>query len=270
MPRRIDHLVLAVNDLDAAASFYEALGFIVGARNRHPWGTENRIVQFTSSFLELITIGEGAQIPPHEPGQFSFGAFVRDYLEKGEGLAMLVLDSNDARADAVHFSKSGLGAYAPFYFERKGQRPDGRETHVAFTLAFATDVNLPNAGFFVCQQHFPNAFWNPELQAHPNGASNIVGVDIGATAPPRHVGFLSEFAGSSIDDTLRVSLECEGTITLCKSQTEGLIGFTIAVPDLTGIRASLKAAGLACTESARELTLEAHAGRGVAIRFALC
>ena len=46
MTRRIDHLVVAVRDLDGAAAFYERLGFQVGARNRHPWGTENRIVQF--------------------------------------------------------------------------------------------------------------------------------------------------------------------------------------------------------------------------------
>ena len=43
MTRRIDHLVVAVRDLDEAGRFYERLGFQVGARNRHPWGTENRI-----------------------------------------------------------------------------------------------------------------------------------------------------------------------------------------------------------------------------------
>ena len=46
MTRRIDHLVVAVRDLDGAGRFYERLGFQVGARNRHPWGTENRLVQF--------------------------------------------------------------------------------------------------------------------------------------------------------------------------------------------------------------------------------
>jgi catechol 2,3-dioxygenase-like lactoylglutathione lyase family enzyme len=35
--RRIDHLVLAVRDLDAAADLYERVGSLVGARNRHPW-----------------------------------------------------------------------------------------------------------------------------------------------------------------------------------------------------------------------------------------
>ena len=43
MARSIDHLVVAVRDLDGAARFYERLGFQVGSRNRHPWGTENRL-----------------------------------------------------------------------------------------------------------------------------------------------------------------------------------------------------------------------------------
>jgi catechol 2,3-dioxygenase-like lactoylglutathione lyase family enzyme len=43
-PRRIDHLVLAVHDLENAADFYTRMGFQAGARNRHPWGTENRLI----------------------------------------------------------------------------------------------------------------------------------------------------------------------------------------------------------------------------------
>ncbi|MEI9805413.1 MAG: VOC family protein [Pseudolabrys sp.] len=36
MPRSLDHIVHAVHDLDAAAEAYARLGFIVGARNKHP------------------------------------------------------------------------------------------------------------------------------------------------------------------------------------------------------------------------------------------
>ena len=99
--RHIDHVVVAVRDLDEAADLYARLGFQVGPRNRHPWGTENRIIQFRQSFIELITAPKDADIPPHAPGQFSFGAFVRDYLQRREGLAMLVLSSADAIADAA-------------------------------------------------------------------------------------------------------------------------------------------------------------------------
>ena len=124
--RPIDHLVLATNDLDAAGAFYEHLGFKVGTRNRHPWGTENRIVQFPGSFLELITVGEGADIPPHGEGVFSFGAFVRDYLDTFEGLAMLVLESKDAQADNADFKKSGIGGFDPFFSNERACAPMGR------------------------------------------------------------------------------------------------------------------------------------------------
>jgi catechol 2,3-dioxygenase-like lactoylglutathione lyase family enzyme len=54
MPRAIDHVVIPTLDLAAQATLYRRLGFQVGARNRHPWGTENHIVQFDGAFLELI------------------------------------------------------------------------------------------------------------------------------------------------------------------------------------------------------------------------
>ena len=196
MTRRIDHLVVAVRDLEAAAGFYQRLGFQVGARNRHPWGTENRIVQLSGSFIELIALGEEAGIPPHAPGLFSFGAFVRDYLQHREGLAMLVLDSSDAAADAALFAERGIGSFAPFHFERTGRRPDGSETKVAFTLAFAADEGVSRAGFFVCQQHFPENFWNPEFQRHDNKALALGSVTLAAPEPERHEAFLTAFTGA--------------------------------------------------------------------------
>jgi catechol 2,3-dioxygenase-like lactoylglutathione lyase family enzyme len=195
MTRRIDHLVIAVHDLDKAASFYRRLGFQVGARNRHSWGTENRLIQFPGTFLELITVGEGAQIPPHKPGSFSFGAFVQDYLKEREGLAMLVLDSKDAKADAADFAKKGIGSYEPFHFERTGKKPDGSETKLAFTLSFAALKNAPRVGFFVSQHHYPESFWNPAFQVHENGATGLATVALAAPEPDRCKRFLTDFTG---------------------------------------------------------------------------
>ncbi|MFC5487333.1 VOC family protein [Microvirga aerilata] len=196
MNRRIDHLVVAVHDLDRAGSFYQRLGFQVGARNRHPWGTENRIVQLAQSFIELITVGEGAAIAPHQERSFSFGAFVQNYLSRREGLAMLVLDSQDAEADAALFADKGIGSFEPFRFERSGRRPDGSETKVAFTLAFASSEGAPHAGFFVCQQHYPENFWNPEFQRHDNKATGISAVALAAPNPEGYRAFLTAFTGT--------------------------------------------------------------------------
>jgi hypothetical protein len=58
MARGLDHMVHAVRDLDAVAALYRRLGFSVGARNRHPWGTHNHIVQLPGFFIELLTLAE--------------------------------------------------------------------------------------------------------------------------------------------------------------------------------------------------------------------
>lgn len=196
MARALDHFVLGVADLDAAGARFAAMGFSVGARNKHPWGTENRIIQFADqTFFELITVGDASAIPPHAPRHFSFGAFVRDALAKKTGLSMLVLKSADAKADAAEFARLGIGDFEPFHFARKGKRPDGSEVEVAFSLAFAAEPAMPDCAFFVCQQHFPQNFWSDAAQKHTNGATGIRRVTLVAENPSDHHIFLSAFVG---------------------------------------------------------------------------
>src|SRR3989304_3383929 len=133
MPRGLDHIVHAVRDLDAAAEAYRALGFTVGARNKHPWGTHNHIVQLPGFFIELLTVAE-----PEKLGSdgFStlFGAFNRDFLARGEGLSLLILESKDAAADERAFREAGIAGSGVMRFEREGKRADGRAGKVAFAL----------------------------------------------------------------------------------------------------------------------------------------
>ncbi len=195
MARGLDHIVHAVHDLDAAAALYGRLGFAVGACNRHPWGTHNRVVQLDRFYVELLTVGERDAIPPHGPGSFSFGAFHRDFLDRREGLDMLLLDGRDAAADAAAFAAAGIGGFDVFRFEREGRAPDGSAVRLAFSLAFATDRGAPEVGFATCQHHFPENFWNPSFQAHPNRATAVAGVVMVAENPSDHHIFLSAFTG---------------------------------------------------------------------------
>lgn len=281
--RPIDHLVLATNDLDAAGAFYEHLGFKVGTRNRHPWGTENRIVQFRGSFLELIAVGEDAAIPPHGEGVFSFGAFVRDYLDTFEGLAMLVLESKDAQADNADFKKSGIGGFEPFFFERKGVRPDGTPVEVSFSLAFAKNALSPCAGFFVCQQHRPENFWNIAAQQHPNGAAGISEVMMIAENPADHAEFLSHFTGQREMQSTSAGLSVDtgrGIITVMSEASAAfrlgavfdpiptrLIGFTVIVPDLRALEGRLASGKIAYQTRSNSIVIPSDTAFGVSIAF---
>ena len=283
MTRPIDHLVLTVRDLDHAGEFYSRLGFQVGKRNRHPWGTENRIVQFPGTFLELITVGKGAAIEDHRDGVLSFGAFVRDYLFKHEGFAMLVLASKNAKADKSAFDKAGIGGFETFYFERKGVRPDGSPVDVAFTLAFARDALNANNGFFVCEQHKPRNFWNEKAQVHPNGTKRLASVTMVAKDPSDHAEFFSHFTGirafSATSAGLRVETD-HGEIEVLSdaayqfdfrlaapSQSPALAAFTVSVADLGKVEAHLNAESIPHQRVKDALIVPADQAFGVAIRF---
>ncbi|QIB35699.1 VOC family protein [Ancylobacter pratisalsi] len=199
MIRGLDHVVHVVRDLDAAGELYDMLGFTVGSRNRHPWGTHNRLIQLPGFFIELLEVADPEAIPPHEEGRFSFGAFNRDFIgEVGEGLSMLVLEGRDPVIDKEEFDLAGVGGFEIFDFARMGKRPDGSDVEVAFSLAYAREMASPHTGFFTCLQRRPENFWAPDLQRHMNGVTDIIGVVLTAADPAAHVDFLSVFVGADL------------------------------------------------------------------------
>jgi catechol 2,3-dioxygenase-like lactoylglutathione lyase family enzyme len=197
MGRGLDHAIHVVCDLEAAGAFYQRLGFQVGARNQHPWGTANRIVQLPGFFVEILGVAEPDKIPPMAAGRFSFGAFNRDFLaRKGEGLSGLVLETTDAPADKAEFDRAGFGGFELLEFSRKSVLPDGGKTEVGFSIAFARDPASKEVGFFTCRQKTPESFWSPQLQRHPNGAREIAAAVFVAENPTDHHIFLETFSGS--------------------------------------------------------------------------
>ena len=196
MSRGLDHIVHAVRDLEAAADLYRRLGFTVGARNRHPWGTHNHIVQFPGFFIELLTFAEPDKLGT-DGFSVLFGAYNRDFIQRGEGLSVLILESKDARTDEDEFRAAGVLAAPTMRFEREGKKPDGAAVKVGFSLTFAEDKAAPNIRFTTCQQHYPENFWNPAFQRHANSVAGIAGVVAVAQRPERHARFFEIFAGAS-------------------------------------------------------------------------
>jgi hypothetical protein len=145
------------------------------------------------AFLELIALGDDFAPPRPDAAVYPFAGFLAGYLGRREGLAMTAMRSADASADRRAFEAAGIGGRPQFDFARKGRRPDGREVEVAFSLAFAATPALPEAGFFVCQQHFPQNFWSPTAQIHPNGALAVAGLTLVHERPADATAFLAAF-----------------------------------------------------------------------------
>ncbi|GMQ75674.1 MAG: hypothetical protein BMS9Abin01_0929 [Gammaproteobacteria bacterium] len=195
--RGIDHLVIAVSDLPAARDRFSSFGFRTTPLGKQPWGTANHLVQFPRNFIELVGVVDPGALVPMSDEHFSFSAHNDRFLRRREGMSMLVLSTEDARADAAEWRERGLQVHEPVHWSRKATLPDGNETTVAFTLAFVTNPLMPEIAFFACQQHNPEAFWKPEYQAHENGATAISGVTLVADQPAEHVAFFSLLVGGA-------------------------------------------------------------------------
>ena len=215
--RGIDHVVHCVRDLDQAAAFYERLGFTLTPRASHPWGTDNRLVQFKDTFIEILTVAAPERIAEPAPDGFEFGAHNRDYLRAREGMSMLALKGADPAADARSFAAQGLSPRPPFHFERGARLPDGAEVTVGFDLAFAMDAGMPEAVFFTCQQSAPELFWKPAFQSHENGASAVAEVVMIGSASPAMLRFMRGVFGAARVSETAGGLRVEtggGTVTV--------------------------------------------------------
>jgi len=197
MRRGIDHLVLAVKDLDSACTFYERLGFRLTPPAQHPFGTGNRLAQLGNDFLEIVSVTNPQDLIEHKEGAFSFGAYNRDYLSAREGMSMIALKSDGWEQDRRSFFDAGFDLPEPFTFSRLARQPDGREVKVGFDLTFVPDAALPDAVFFTCDhQHEPEFFYKPEFQKHDNGALAVDEVIMVCHDPDKLRMFFQRLYGS--------------------------------------------------------------------------
>jgi len=285
MDRGIDHLVICVEDLDAARDTYDRLGFTTTPRAVHPFGTGNSLVQLQGNFLELLTVVDESKFAQPAPGEFGFGSFNKSFLGTREGMSMLVFEGHGAEADCADFSANGLNTYDPFHFERKATLPNGEEVTVAFSLAFVTDKSMPEAVFFTCQQHAPEYFWKPDFQRHANGASVVSETVMVAARPSDLAGLFGGLQGADAVSETAGGLHIEtarGHVTVLSpdkfsarfgAATPGpdsphFAAFQVVVADLGMTERLLRGNGVAFRQTDSSLQVGPETAFGCVLEFA--
>jgi len=62
IPARLDHIIVAVKDLNKAITTYRTgLGFTVVSGGDHPIGTHNALVHFGLFYVELLAVRDAAR-----------------------------------------------------------------------------------------------------------------------------------------------------------------------------------------------------------------
>jgi hypothetical protein len=197
----VDHVVVAVRDLDAAAKTWSRLGFTVSPRGLHSpqMGTANYTIMFGEDYLELI--GVVADTDQNTP--------TRAFLHEREGIERTAFTARDAAAGAAELRTRGLDAIGPVHFGRPVDLPDGNKTEARFSV-FRWPLDQRPAGMriFACQHHTRDAVWIPAIQTHANAVTRIARIELLSPDPKA----AAEFMAKLIDQP--VTREADGAYKL--------------------------------------------------------
>jgi hypothetical protein len=175
----IDHAVIAVRDLDAAAASCRALGFTLTPRGFHSIGSQNHCIMFGTTYAELLAA------PVAHPWLDYYRGFL---CEHGAGLAAIALATQDADASYAALRAQGVAVKAPMDLSRPVEGGVAR-----FRL-----VQIEGTpGVFICQHLTRELVWRREWQAHANGAAELVGVSLAAAKPFEGVSASIEWEASA-------------------------------------------------------------------------
>lgn len=182
MASGIDHVVIAVNDPDAAAAgLTEAVGLAFTAGGRHPGlGTFNRIAFLGGAYLELMGVDD-----PEAAAAWPIGAATVRALERGGGFATYGLVDDAIRRAVALLQANGSGIGPVVRGSR--ERPDGERVEWWTASPPLLGADRPP---FLIRHLLAGAEWGAEALAarrafvHPLGAPvRLLGIELGAADP---------------------------------------------------------------------------------------
>ena len=176
----IDHVVIAVRDLEQARAAWTRLGFTLTPRGRHrdaglDGGTANYCIMFGHDYLELL----GFVARDEE------AARLQEFLARREGaMAVAFAPEGPLEALAAQLAALGLHPGEPRALGRQLELPEGSVVP-RFSLLSLPPEETPALDSFLCAHLTPDLVRRPAWLHHPNGAAGLRGiyVIVAETAP---------------------------------------------------------------------------------------
>lgn len=275
-PRGLDHLVLSVAGLSAAEQRLRLLGFTVAPQGVHPFGTVNACVYFADgTFIEPLAVGDAVAVEAALAEGNSFVIGDRDYrAARGEeGLAAIVLTTDDAGADHRRFGRLAISGGSMVEFSRPSLDSDGNTDIASFLLAFAAPKkDGAEAFFFTCERGKVTKIDRSALERHANTATRIVAVEAEAADPRSFAAFLAEMAEgapSERDGHVETVLS-NATIRIVRNddaQAPRLTGIVFGMRYIEKAAELFNQSMIGYQRDSNRLSVPASVGQGVWFRF---
>jgi len=181
----IDHAVVVVKELDAAAETWKRLGFTLSPRGTHSakMGSGNYTIMLDPDYIELLGI----------LAETDHNAPTRAFLAgRGEGIERIAFTAIDSAAGAEEIRARGFEPIGPIDFERPVPMPDGSLSAAKFRVFQWPVAEAPGGlRIFACQHKTRETVWIPELMRHANAARCLKQALIVTPEPDQDAAHLS-------------------------------------------------------------------------------
>ena len=273
----IDHAVVMVKDLDAAAANWKRLGFTISPRGTHSakMGSGNYTIMLDPDYIELLGVLTETE----------HNAPARAFLANREGIERIAFTAVDSADGAEEIRARGYEPIGPTDFERPVTMPDGSVSAAKFRTFQWPVAEAPGGlRIFACQHKTRETVWIPELMKHANGAQRLKQVLIASPEPATDAAHLVRLidggtrtepdgaiavpSGSDRADFVFLTRHQLGArypeVSLAGLPERGSAGMVIATSDLA---AAEKATGNAGVRSAGALCVPPAAANGTLLVF---
>ena len=259
---RLDHVIIAVRNLDAAATTYRKLGFTLTPRGLHEGkGTGNHCIMFGDTYIELLGIVDDSGTK---------GRLGQRVNERGEGGMGIAWGADDADRTYAALRAAGIEAEQPNDLSRPLDL-DGKRDIVRFRNIMLPGLHLTDTMQFVCTHVTPELTRaRREWQLHPGGATGVAEVIIVADNVAREVSQLAAatLTNSKVSVITRPDAEKRfGTKSLVGAPTGGIAALKIRVNEPDAAGAMLEMGRVPHEESRHGIVVPASAAHGIVIEF---
>lgn len=171
----LDHVGIAVADLERGRTLFDRLGFRLTSRSVHagartpggpvePWGSGNHCAMFRRGYLEILGV--------IDPQKFSNA---RDMVARYEGAHIVAFGCESADATCAALRHRGVVVDEPRQLQRNATygEDDDQERLAVFRNLYLDRETYPEARFLYIEHRTHEVLWQPHLLAHPNGVCDI-------------------------------------------------------------------------------------------------
>ena len=279
----IDHVGVAVRDMDRAAAVCAALGFQLTPLSAHkgawkpgdpltPLGSANRCAMFADNYLELLVHVDPLRPDPRQAR----------FLAHHQGAHIVCFGTDDPQAVDRRLVAAGVGTSGVIPLQRDVDTPDGVRTARFERVQF--DPRGTPEGYIQAARHLtPEYLHQPRYMRHPNQVTGLSEALIVAddaelcaaryaryTGRPcvrdgaRHTFVLQPACRLSIVATGDAAAVLPGSLL---PPSPAIAGVVFQTADLGAMRRRLEAAGIAFAEAAGRLAVPAEEACGTVMIF---